>query len=372
MGKNLRTSIFLLVAGIFIFTISSSCGSGGSGTQTKKISEGSFGSVGILLKDAPTDDFQNIYITITEISLLPAGNEGNPLIIFTSESGYTIDLLDLKDQEFLLTLNEQVPAGTYSKVRMNISGIDAVGGPCNGMDIDLPSGKIDINPQGSFVVQQGEVLYLRLDIDANKSINLHPAGKSGKCIFRPVVFADVIPKSITSACSMVFRGTIESLIDVNLNGLPDGFILQRECACQGILHVKFDENVLIFSENSLSVNPDELLVGKQVEVYGYLDEMGTLNARFIVIGDVMVVEGIVQDKSTTADTFNLQPDPGEDISGTISVSLNTQGLILTLCGEDQTFDNITVNSDVIIIGRYETQFSTFDAFNVLIKPVQPK
>ena len=371
MGKNLRTSIFLLIAGIFIFTISSSCGNGGSGTEAKKTNEGSFGSVGILLKDAPADEFQHIYITITEISLLPAGNEGNPLVVFTSDAGYTIDLLDLKDQDFLLTLNEQVPAGTYSKVRMKISGINAVGGPCNGMDIDLPSGKIDVNPQGNFVVQQGEILYLRLDIDANKSINLHPAGKSGKCIFRPVVFADVIPKSIPASCSMLYKGTIKSLIDVNLNGLPDGFILERECACQGILNVKFDENVLIFSENSLSVNSDELLPGQQVAVYGYLDELGTLNARFIVIGDVMVVEGIVQDKSTTADTFNLQPDPGEDISGTIFVSFNTQGLILTLCGEDQTFDNITVNSDVIIIGRYETQFSTFNAFSVLIKPAQP-
>lgn len=375
MGKNLRTSICLLIAGIFIFTISSSCGSGGDSTQTKKTNEGSFGSVGILLKDAPADEFQHIYITITEISLLPANNEGNPLVVFTSDAGYTIDLLDLKDQDFLLTLNEQVPAGTYSKVRMKISGIDAVGGPCNGMDIDLPSGKIDVNPQGSFVVQQGEVLYLRLDIDANKSINLHPAGKSGKCIFRPVVFADVIPKNIPASCSMLYRGTIESLIYTEPNApLPIGFILERECACQGILNVMFDDDILIFSEYNISVYPDALSASQQVAVYGYLDGLGTLNARFIVIGDVLMVDGTVLDKPT-ADTFNLQPDLGEgffnNIDNKINVSLNTQSLVLTLCGEDQTFDNITVNSDVIIIGRYNTQGSTFNAFSVLIKPVQP-
>jgi hypothetical protein len=370
MGKNIRTSILLVVAGIFLFIISSSCGSGGSGPQTKKTNEGSFGSVGILLKDAPADEFQHIYITITEISLLPAGNEGNPLVVFTSDAGYTIDLLDLKDQDFLLTLNEQVPAGTYSKVRMKISGIDAVGGPCNGMDIDLPSGKIDINPQGSFVVEQGEVLYLRLDIDANKSINLHPAGKSGKCIFRPVVFADVIPKSIPASCSMLYRGTIESLIYINSNALPVGFILQRECECQGILTVKLDNNIIIFSEDNKYVSPDSLLVNQQVAIYGYLDDLGALNARFIIIGDVLVVEGLVFNQPS-AGMFVLQPNLGEEISGNMNVNISNQSLILTLCGADQTFADITQNSDVIVIGRYDTQGIVFDAISVLIKPVQP-
>lgn len=372
MGENHRTSIILVVAAIVTLFVASACNSGGSSSVSGNPSEESFGSIGILLKDAPADEFQHIYITITEISLLPAGNEENPLIVFTSEAGYTIDLLDLRDQDFLLTLNEQVPTGTYSKVRMKISGINAEGGPCNGMDIDLPSGKIDINPQGSFVVEPGEVLYLRLDIDANKSINLHPAGKSGKCIFRPVVFADVIPKGTPATpCSMLFKGTIESLTDLNLDLHTDGFILQRECACQGILTVKLNDNCLIFSEDNLYVDPDALLVNQQVSVYGYLDNLGALNARFIVIGDVLVVEGVVLGKPT-ASMIILQPNPGEEIIGNMNVSLFTQSLILTLCGAERTFGDITLGSGVIVIGRYDTIGSIFNVNGVLIRPLQPQ
>jgi hypothetical protein len=371
MGKKFKASILLPVASILILFIASACSSGGSGSDvSKNPSGGSFGSIGILLKDAPADEFEHIYITITEISLLPGDNEEHPVVVFSSDEGYTIDLLDLRDQDFLLTLNEQVPTGTYTKVRMEISGINAVGGPCDGMDIDLPSGKIDINPQGSFMVEQGEVLYLRLDIDANKSINLHPAGKSGKCIFRPVVFAEVIPKSPAIPCSMLFNGTIESLIDLNLDTHPDGFILQRECTCQGDLTVKLDDSTLIFSEDNVYVDPDALLVNQQVEVYGYLDDQGALNAQFIIIGDVLVVEGNVLDKPTV-DTIDIQPNPGEEISGDVNVSLSTQILILTLCGEDQTFDDIIVGSDVIVIGRYDTLGDTFDAVSILIRPAQP-
>ena len=107
MGENHRTSIILVVAAIVTLFIASACNSGGSSSVSGNPNEESFGSIGILLKDAPADEFQHIYITITEISLLPAGNEENPLIVFTSEAGYTIDLLDLRDQDFLLTLNEQ-------------------------------------------------------------------------------------------------------------------------------------------------------------------------------------------------------------------------------------------------------------------------
>jgi len=372
MNRNLKNSIILLVAALFALFIVLACSSSpGGGTASINTEAGSFGSIGILLKDAPADEFQNIYITITEISLLPAGDEGHPLVIFTSESGYTVDLLDLRDQDFLLTLNEQVPAGTYSKVRMKISDINASGGPCRDMDIDLPSGKIDVNPQANFIVEQGEVLYLRLDIDANKSINLHPAGKSDKCIFRPVVFADVIPKgSPATTCSMPYKGIIGSLADVDLDGFPDGFILLREFASQGSLSVNLDAATLIFSEDNNYVTPEALQEGDQVTVYGNVDELGTLNAAFIVIGDVLSVEGVVTG-IPAANSVVVLAEPGEEIIGSMNVSLFSQSLILTLCGEVQAFEDIFLGSDVLVMGRYDTLGSTFHANAFLINPVQP-
>jgi len=49
--------------------------------------------------------------------------------------------------------------------------------------VKLPSGKIDLNPRGDFEVTAGATLSIRIDIDADKSIKLHQAGQSGKCIF---------------------------------------------------------------------------------------------------------------------------------------------------------------------------------------------
>ncbi len=370
MNRKLQNFIILLVAALFALFMVLACNSSGGGPASKVSGEGSFGSIGILLKDAPADEFQNIYITINEISLLPAGDEGHPLVVFSSESGYTIDLLDLRDQDFLLTVNEQVPSGTYSKVRMRITGISAVGGPCEEMDIDLPSGRIDVNPQGTFLVEEGEVLYLRLDIDADKSIHLHPAGKSGKCIFRPVVFAEVIPRgNPATTCAMPYRGTVSSLVDLDLNAVTDGFVLLRECACQGALGVRLHEYTLVFSQDNTYVTPGALQADQQVMVYGNVDELGFLNAELIIIGDVLITEGTVTG-ITDEDTVVVLPDTGEEITGSMDVNLYGLSLILTLCGEAQVFDDIAAGSNVVLMGRYDAIGSTFNANALLIKPVQ--
>lgn len=368
MNRKSKNSPLLPIAAVFMLLALMSCGSSSGGPATANQDSESFGSIGILLKDAPADEFQNIYITINEISLLPAPGEENPLVIFTSEEGYTIDLLDLRDQDFLLTLNEKVPVGTYSKVRMKISGINAVGGPCEDMEIDLPSGKIDINPQGSFTVEEGDVLYLRLDIDANKSINLHPAGKSGKCIFRPVVFAEVIPEeNPATPCSMLFKGAISSLIYLTPDLIPEGFVLQRECPCQGALTVKLDESTLILSEDNVFSDPEVLQVDQALTVYGYLDELGALNAAFMVLGDALAVEGVVSG-ITDADTIIVAPDLGEEITGSTVVNLSPESLILTLCGQEMTFADITAGAGVVLVGRYDATSYSFHAISVMIKP----
>lgn len=49
-------------------------GSSGGGVQP----EGAFGRVGVLITDAPFHEYDHIWVTITEISLLPADDDCDP------------------------------------------------------------------------------------------------------------------------------------------------------------------------------------------------------------------------------------------------------------------------------------------------------
>ena len=147
-----------------------------------------------MLTDGPYEDLEELLITITKVSLLRADN-GREVVVFEDPVGLEVDILSYREYNYLLTVNRNVPVGTYNKVRLEVSKVEAVGGDCGayGIEIKLPSGKIDLNPRGTFQVVEGEALAIRLDIDAKKSFLLHKAGNSGKCIFRPVIFVDIQP-----------------------------------------------------------------------------------------------------------------------------------------------------------------------------------
>lgn len=138
-----------------------------------------------------------------------------------------------------------MPAGRYEKIRLFVPKIESEGGTCDLELIKLPSGKIDLNPQGSFEVLPGETLAIRLDMDANKSINLHPAGNSGKCIFRPVVFVDIKPGKLPQACPINVTGRITQLLDGDNNGATDGFLLNLT-GPRGIVTVRLDSETRFF------------------------------------------------------------------------------------------------------------------------------
>ena len=86
-------------------------GVAGSGSSS---SVGS-GSVALYIKDAPVDDYENIFIYIEEVSLISGDKSQPPVVIFKSSNplGYEIDLLDLRDQDMLFTVKKEVPAGVY-------------------------------------------------------------------------------------------------------------------------------------------------------------------------------------------------------------------------------------------------------------------
>lgn len=348
--RVLPTILLLLLFTMAITGFLMSCGGGGG---TSGGSSGT-GSVALLLADGPADDCDNIWIWVTEVSLIPKGNRA-PVVIFQSPSGEKIDLLELRDEEFLLTVKRDVPAGVYEKIRLRVSEIIAEGDPskvpCTDIEIKLPSGKIDLNPREPFRVIPNKTLSITLDIDANKSINLHQAGKSGKCIFRPVVFVDIEPGAPVRPCPRIISGTITRI--VKRGDIIVRFFLDL-AGHRGELEVRVTDDTAVFDQNG-EFGGRELIddqEGEQVKVRGRLDEDARLQASVVVLGQVLVVRGDVDGPvDDTTDLFPFIPFPGEELVGNRDVQVADETLILIGCDTEVGKDAIQDGMTAKVIGK---------------------
>ncbi len=428
-------------------------GSSGGGAQA----ETAFGRVGVLITDAPSHEYEHIWVTITEVSLLSAdcgghracagkergedeiicddeerrdreerrreecrdddecgrecgegrecgaqcdGSESDDqecgdqecslpgddddcdpdecgydssgrekvVTIFSSEEGYTLDLLQYRDDDFLLLINEEVPAGRYCKIRMRISEVRAEGGPCEYLDIKLPGGKIDLNPRGPFELGENELIYLKLDIDVDKSIHLHTTG-SDKCIFRPVVFVDILGGEELSPCPRFIRGQIEELHDECRDPLPESFTMKRlekdGGDCLGEIRVCLPDDTLVFVGGLGFGSLSDLEEGEYVTVWGAMSE-GCFTASLVILGDCLAVKGTIEEVSG-GDEFLLKPDPCEEIAGSVRVVLQEDTPVFAGCGTPEEHDVLDVGMRVLVAGVFDADDQALYAGLVLVQ-----
>jgi len=352
------------------------CGSGGGGGGSDSVSGAAgSGSVALLLADGPADDYEEIWISITKVLLIPSDRNPHrsPVVIFESDEGHEVNLLELRDEDFLLTVKKRVPAGWYSKIRLEINDIRSKGGPCDKNDkyFKLPSGRIDLNPQGDFLVRSGETLAIRLDIDANKSINLHEAGKSGKCIFRPVVFVDIETIKTPQRCPRILVGDIERLIENDRTGEIEGFVLDL-IGKRGFINVWLSDNprmpTIIFGEDGFRVRRTALEAGQRVRVRGKLMPEGDLTASVVIIGNVLNVKGTVVAPVNSDSIFPLWLDSGQAFIGEqVDVEITNATLILIGCDEEVGPEAIQRGKRSRVIGKYDVDNDVFRAIAVFLE-----
>ena len=357
-------TLFVLLVCVPGFLLLTGCGGGGSSSSS---TSGGSGTVAILLTDGPADDYDNIWIWITEISLIPEGDNAAPVVVFESDDpdGWMVDLLDLRDQDAVVTVKDDIPAGRYSKIRLRIADVQPEGGvgPCDPaqMEIKLPSGKIDLNPKGGFAIAPGATVSIRLDIDADKSINLHTAGNSGKCIFRPVVFVEIETAAAAPKCPRVLKGVIDEMFEGDT-----GFTLLLGDGREP-LTVYLADGVIIFGENGMKVDPSELDAGQTVHVRGRLDAEGDLQASVIVIGSVVLVKGTV-DTAFEGEMFTLELMPPHIFTENIvdvAVSENT----FVMAGCDQQVDATDIQAGMLarVVGKVSLVDQSIQAIAVMLK-----
>lgn len=365
-GATARFLIFLISAGFLIGACSGGGGSSGSGGAGA-------GSVALLIADNPADDYESICLYITRVILIP--DKGKHYVLFESHGpeGYPVDLLKYREKDFFFTIRHKVPAGCYSKIRLEVSkviakpkpGLEPVP-PCTD-NIKLPSGKVDLNPRGGFCVKSGKTIAIRLDVDANKSFALHEAGGSGKCIFRPVVFVDIETIYDSKRCPDTLKGEIDQIHSVD--GIVDYFILDLDGNRQDI-KTELSDRTRIFDEdgNFVDRTVDELKVGQTVRVRGWLTPKGTIRSSLIVIGDVLTIYGTADDELGSDDTFPLLIDDGQELIGdTVDVLVRNQTLILAGCDTIVDAEAIQKYVRTEVIGKYDLTEKVLRSAAILLK-----
>lgn len=193
----------IIVAALYLVA----CGSSGGDAPPT-------GNVAVVITDAPTHNYNRVEISLTEMILIGAGGQTE----LYNGPEITFDLLEMSEWGDL-AFNSQVLAGTYNKIRLQITRINLYEEGKTDPDTiqNLPAnGKIDLNPRGPFDVSPGVTTVIKLDIDAQRSFLPVQTGM-GKMQFRPIIFVEIfhdetiLPQRLVRAFGKVQEGSIDNV-----------------------------------------------------------------------------------------------------------------------------------------------------------------
>ncbi len=369
MKRGLLLTLCSIVAlgCLFALGMSGCGGGGGAGGGGTGAPQAVNGTVAIVLADGPAEEFDKIIIRVTEITLLPEDEGKEAVEIYSNAEGMVVDLLELRDEDLILTVNRDVPAGRYSKIRLRVAEVTGEGGPCD--HLKLPSGKIDLNPRGAFEVLAGGSISVRLDIDANKSIHI---ANNKNCNFRPVVFVDIKSSDNVWRCPRLLSGEITALVQDDgetPTEAPEAFMLELG-AGRGELEVRLSDDTPIFDGTGDAADWRALEIHKTAQVRGTLDGQGRLVASLVVIGDVSVVKGEALGVVDGQGVFAFKSADGEDILGNFNVLLQDSTLVLANCDQEISPAAIKAGIKCRLVGKYDADAEEFKAVLVFIAPVE--
>ena len=388
MSRLIRRIIASLFTSLLLLTLVS-CGGGGSGSTDTSAHR--TGTVGVLLTDMPADPslFSSINATIVKVELIDTDDDER--IPLYDGDPRTVDLLRLKNEAIPFTFSDDVPIGTYCKIRLTLSDLQLVladNTPDDATDNEtyhphIPgNGKLDLVARDCFDVDEGRVATLQLDIDAGRSIHVTGNGNSKKYQFRPVIFVDVISQEFESKLVRL-DGVITRIDPDNNSLLLCDAVTAHKSDSPGCVKIHFGENSAFFDNLEYAGAPrsiDELLsetkLDKDATVIGWARHQVILerdddddydhhawmeiDALVVELGDFLQVEGEVATNADsdgfgmtvssssaviTDDTLDVVLQPGSPgINGT---------RIISQSGEFLDYTHVTVPRPVQVDGVLE-------------------
>lgn len=261
------------------FALAACGGSGGTADPVTVAPTQTTGTVGLLLTDAPSDDFSSIRLNVTE-AILIGGDDGQQLLFQGSEP---IDLLDLTNFSEPVVFGETA-VGNYKKLRLVIDELELI--PIDGGPSIFPAlpanGKIDLLQSSGFDVLPGTTLLIEIDIDANKSIKITGAGNSQRVNFRPVVKVKIVSGDELPHKLARLEGSVES---INSDGTGE-FVLCDIDSPEYCVTISTNAESSFFDIAGLGTDFSSLMVGDMLVVFGrYQTEPDiVLNAAVVEIG----------------------------------------------------------------------------------------
>ena len=196
---------------LFCLSTLIACGGGsGSGDAASSASE-PIGQVTVLIGDKPTFEWDQVWITFSEVRFLTRGGQD----IHVLDEPRTLDLLALEHYTERLVPARELVTGAINKVRFIISDIRLVKVDDSGAETEvhprLPAnGQIDLLLQGA-EVRAGEKLVLEVDVILRDSV--HTSGRGdGEVTFRPVFTASASTEDLAPRLMRV-EGDVDGLVD---------------------------------------------------------------------------------------------------------------------------------------------------------------
>lgn len=179
-----RLSANNLIVALGLVAVLLGCGADGSASANGT------GTLKVHLTDAPIDlsTVQSVDVTITGVIVYPAEETmpdpapGSPLSLMTHPE--TFDLLTLTGGATALLASGEVLAGSYSRIRLEVSDATLTYKDGTTQVLKIQPGKVDV-PIG-FEVGVDEQTQVTLDFDAAASVQVNETA-SGEFILRPVV-----------------------------------------------------------------------------------------------------------------------------------------------------------------------------------------
>ena len=347
MNIGIKQVASLLAVGFFA-VILTACGGGSSGgSGANNATDSGTGRVSVLLTDGPTDQFDQIKVTVTSVQLL---GEAAPVTL--SDRTETVDLLHLAGVSDLFSITDGVPAGTYDKIRLHVSRVELIKHDQSGtitqdVDAKLPAnGKIDLNPQRSFRVGTGSTLVVQLDVDAEKSIHVVETG-SGQYIFRPVVFVTILGGANLPERLVRIHGTVNNLDETThaFSLCPTQIVSgddsqQRDFADSAhCIHVQLTSDTGIFASSGDPAPAGDLAEGSELTAVGFIqhlndserravnDDIG-LQAAVLEMGPIGSFARLAGTTGSAVDTntnqFDLALDAGQGYGSSTTVPVQLQ------------------------------------------------
>ncbi|MBI3606493.1 MAG: DUF4382 domain-containing protein [Nitrospirae bacterium] len=258
-------------------------------------------TVTLAMTDAPSDAFEAVTVTVDSATLI--GSTGSFSIPFPDGAPITLNVLELDGINWILA-TAAVPAGTYSKVRLQVSHATVTWPDGTEETLTLVAdGKVDLNFQGTIELGTHDASTIQLDFSAEDSIKLTETG-TGKLILRPQIFINTTARAEDGDTPHIddLAGVITEIDATNRTLALDVRSGLRPTV------VVTDETSIVSDEGPGAFT--DLTVGMYIQVEGTLDEHGRVVASIVHIApERHVVSGLVTHLDPSAGTLVLlHPD----------------------------------------------------------------